>query len=357
MTRITLAWHVVFCAIVVLGKQGVAATVRAPSGFYVLTATDGSNISSTDLKNSHIAGLSIRFSWSAAEPQPGVYNWSYVDSQIALAKQAGKTYMLRPMAGIRAPSWLYTQGAQWTTSDRTGNGGSGSKMPLPWDPIMLSEWDRFVAALGSRYGSDASLVLAHLNGPTSNSAEMHLPSSLLSQYPDAVGKTYAAWQNAIGAYGKAFPSTALSLNLTNVYTTKDGLLQSVASYAETALGARATLQNNSLSATTSLNFAPIQIMSDFVDAGGRAGFQMLYANLNSASAFTAAIQVGNKIGPDYYEIYKPQIAFLGGLSATSAHVAAIPEPATVSLAASAGLGVGFWLRRRTAKRKQGRRSC
>lgn len=319
-----------------------AGTIRAPSGYYLLTGVNQKNVNSSDLANPVLAGLSIRFSWAAAEPAAGVFNWSYVDTEIALAKQAGKPYMLRPLSGIDAPTWLYSEGVQSTTSN------TGAMMPIPWDATMLSEWDKFIAALGARYSADSSLIMAHLGGPTANSADMQLPSSLLTQYPNAISLTYAAWQNVINAYKAAFPSNSISLNMANAFNAHDGLLQSVSSYAETDLGSRAALQNNSLQATTSLSFAPVTIISAFSTTGGEAGFQILYDPKMTSTQFATAIGIGKQAGAKYYEIYKYDVPYLGSAGAGAANLVVVPEPTTISLALSAMSVAGLWCwRRRT----------
>ncbi|MBI3626768.1 beta-galactosidase, partial [Candidatus Uhrbacteria bacterium] len=293
----------------------------APTGYYVLGGVDQMNISAGDLKLPGVVGLSIRFSWSNTEPKPGVFDWSYVDQAVALAKSTGDSYMLRPMAGTSAPSWLYSEGVQSTISDPRGDGSPGSTMPLPWDATMLKEWAKFIDALGARYGSDTSLKLVHLSGPTGNSAEMHLPSALENTVNNAL--VIDAWKNVVNEYAKAFPNTAISLNASNAFSARDGVLSAVSTYVEQTLGRRATIQNNSLAGDISLSFAPVAIMSQFAQAGGRVGFQEVSASSNVArfgGTLEQALAIGRQVGAGYYEIYKTDLPL----------VAATPMPTNVT---------------------------
>src|SRR5581483_11946088 len=186
---------------------------------------------------------------------------------------------------------------------------------------------------------------------TSNSGEMQLPRGLLTEYSNAISLTYGAWQNSINAYKAAFPSNAIALNLANPYSSKDGLLQSVSSYAESALGTRAALQNNSLKSTTSLKFAPVALMQSYASHGGRVGFQSIYDTKMTSSQFAAAMQIGKTVGASYYEVYKFQLPYLSSVAAANVNLAVVPEPSGIALAVTGVLALVLWVRRGAIRRK------
>jgi hypothetical protein len=177
-------------------------------------------------------------------------------------------------------------------------------MPKPWDPVMLEAWGRFVAALGVKYSDDPSITLVHLSGPVADSGEMHLPPALATE-SGAAERVFDAWKQVLDAYSEAFPATAVSLNVSNPLTGRDGLAERVVSQAIEILGERATLQNNSLSAKTSRRFEVVDLLALQSSEGARIGFQMLSPSPHPrfGGEFEQAIEFADQLGARFYEIY------------------------------------------------------
>ena len=93
----------------------------------------------------------------------------------------GKPYKLSVKAGIRTPEWVYNEGAQSFSYKKT-RGARGkiknpreSHIPIPWDPIYLKYFKKFIEQMGERYSGDDNCIAVTISGINSQSAEMHLP--------------------------------------------------------------------------------------------------------------------------------------------------------------------------------------
>lgn len=270
-----------------------------PQGYYLLQAVDRPNVSDRELEQAHIRGLSIRFSWRQTNPEPDVYDWQFVDQQISRARRLGKDIMVRSMAGVVAPEWLYELGAEGTTSRK------GYRMPVPWDESMLRYWSRYVAEFGRKYGQGKDITLVHMSGPTADSVEMHLPDTL-APTRENIERVFRAWKTSIDAYDAAFPETPIALNLGIPLNGRDGLPERVSKYLIDAVGQRATLQSNALSARTSDRFGIYRLIRSQSRQGVRVGFQMLgnSGHPRFGGTFQRAIRTGEEAGAKYYEIYR-----------------------------------------------------
>ena len=72
---------------------------RAPQGFFLLQGVDKSNVRDSALRDSNIAGLSIRVSWDSIDKGTN-FDWDWLDSQVNRARALRKPYMIRLMAGV-----------------------------------------------------------------------------------------------------------------------------------------------------------------------------------------------------------------------------------------------------------------
>ena len=232
-----------------------------------------SNLYSDLLTNPAIAGLVLQAHWDTLNPNPpssaNAYDWSYVDAAFSSAAtwngqnpaRAPKTVQLIVTPGFQSPPWLLDQipscdglfqsPAQIPAScgkvTITGyvEGGDGTQLPLPWNPVYKAAWKTFLTALAGRYTSNPTFVSIAVAGPTASSAEMILPNPgntpaqsqfggisvedvwlrlLAFQYPNqqAYQKSDQAfideWNAAIDLYGQLFSG------LTLVATTGNGLI-------------------------------------------------------------------------------------------------------------------------------------
>jgi hypothetical protein len=200
------------------------------SGLYSLCPADG-DIPSGVLSNSHVDGIAVRADWSFIEPSHGNYKWSYLDGVINAATSAGKKVSLSITAGTSTPAWVYKAGAQsFTFIDASSP--SVQTIPVPWDPVFLTQWTNLITALGNRYAGNTTLTQVKLTGINAASAETWLPRSTgvnvtagkktWTTTDDvanwvAIGYTRTlvenAWQTIASAWSQAFPQQQIAAML------------------------------------------------------------------------------------------------------------------------------------------------
>jgi len=260
------------------------------------------------LGNPAISGLTLQVHWDTLNPNapPGAnaYDWSYVDDAFAQAAEAAKTIQLIVPPGFQTPQWVLSQipscdglfafpvqtpPSTCGTATFVGysEGGDGTVLPLPWNPIYKSAWRTFLTALAARYGSNPAFVSIAVAGPTAASAEMIVPNNnnsnnpqtqfdlpiapndmwrqlLLFQYPGMAAYKNSdqafidEWNAAIDMYGEVFSGVTL------VATTGDGLINFSSNFTiPSAFSADCGNPNMDCAAETT-------ILSHFVDptAGG-----------------------------------------------------------------------------------------
>jgi PKD repeat protein len=178
--------------------------------------------------NPNVDGIAVRATWDYIEPTQGSYNWAYLDSVINAAVAAGKKVSLSIAAGVRTPAWVYAAGAQaFTFVDNTSP--LTQTLPVPWDPVFLTQWTNFITQLGNRYAATPQLTQVKITGINYASSETMLPYSTGVQVTVgtntwtttndvadwvAVGYTRTkvenAWQTIADTFSQAFPRQQIS---------------------------------------------------------------------------------------------------------------------------------------------------
>jgi hypothetical protein len=253
------------------------------NGIYSLPAGNAP-ITPDMLNGVGVVGVSLRTTWSRMESEEGQWNFDYLDASIAAARGAGKKVMIRVLAGVHTPEWVYARGAKrFEFTQRNPNRvrrGEPTHLPIPWDETYLRYWTRFVQKLGERYRDDPAVVLVHLAGPTRSSAEMHLPKAKedrekWQQMGYTPKKLTDAWKQVMDVYAQSFPKQCLGLNISMpIYD--DGVVEAVLEYGLEKQGARMCLQGNWLSAHTQELFPYYKLIRQY-GAKAAIGFQMLGA--------------------------------------------------------------------------------
>jgi len=163
--------------------------------------------------NPAVDGIALRTEWDKIETSNGVYDWSYLDRNIAAAAAAGKKVSISVAAGVTTPSWLYNLGAAGFTFT---SGGTNYKIPVPWDPVFLAQWTQFVRDLGARYATNPAVVLVKITGINALTPETMLPrTSADNTRWAAIGytptKVENAWRTIADTFAQAFPKKQISL--------------------------------------------------------------------------------------------------------------------------------------------------
>ena len=191
------------------------------------------------LANPAIAGLHIELHWKLGQPNPppAALNLLYVDDAFTEAASYGKTVQLDVTGGFNSPQWLWdssqptglpscdpiflnpTQSAlncgtvtfnyYGENTDQDGNTVSGSPslvLPLPWNSTYIADWQAFISALQSRYGSNDALVAVVMAGPTAASPEMIMPNNFNTCASGQKGPCYTC-PNGIPSMASCTPGT------------------------------------------------------------------------------------------------------------------------------------------------------
>ncbi len=252
----------------------VAQTPRRPRGVYAVVNVEDAisqNPSLTPaqldtyfngfyqglLADPAISGLALQVHWDTlnpnAAPAANAYFWNYVDDAFAQASSAKKTIQLIVDPGFQSPQWMLDQipacdglfqSPSTTPPNNCGTvtftgykeGGDGTELPLPWNPLYKSAWKTFLTALAGRYGQNPAFVSIAVAGPTAASAEMTTVSNSTatsqtqfggispnSMWSQLLGFHYAGmaayqnsdqafideWNNAIDLYGQIFRGITL----------------------------------------------------------------------------------------------------------------------------------------------------
>ena len=281
----------------------------------IFTVSTPSTMVDTALANPNVSGLSVRVSWAALEPSPGVYDWRRIDDAIARARAAGKLAMIRILAGIYTPDWVLAQVPTLTFSgadcyNAATTYPSQVTMPIPWNATFLSLWTRLVGALGARYDGNPTLYSMQMSGG-GFIGEMTLPTDvqkwLDAGYTDA--KYVGAWDTIVDSFRRAFPTTPVNLDITapfplNQYTTD--VFVPVASYSTQDGSKRAWVQNNALRWQMLGVYGPYRKEIRTVSPTTRVGYQMLGVS-DSADHLHMAFQVAIEDGASYVEVYGADI--------------------------------------------------
>jgi hypothetical protein len=215
------------------------------------------------LNNPAVSGICIAAEWRELEPEEGKYDFSLIDAVLKKTRLRNKTVSLRVLPGISTPEWVYRKGAkQFEFTDinpNHDNYSSGRRdstyqkklsIPVPWDTVFLSCWEKFVAAYGSHCRKAENIAMIHITGPTRHSAEMHLPKEPEDKknWIDmgySAQKLSGAWKRALDAFASAFPQTPVVLNLSPVIF-DDEVMETVVRYGYGKYGQRFFMQNNIL---------------------------------------------------------------------------------------------------------------
>ena len=107
----------------------------------------------------------LRFPWCHVEPEEGVYNWAFIDTEIQKFAQAGKSVMLAitcSETGIRfaTPEWVKDAGAKgifWEYGKGQNQEERGVWMPDYSDPVFLEKWENFMIEYAKKYDGNTNV--------------------------------------------------------------------------------------------------------------------------------------------------------------------------------------------------------
>src|SRR6266850_1995332 len=237
------------------------ASAEVPRGVFSLSPA-GVACQDSVLSNPSVDGVGIRQNWKDLEPTEGVYNWSFLDSQVARAAAAGKKVLLRINTQFAKPEWVTNA---VTNADGVffafDKDGVPTTIPVFWDPTFLAKKKAMIAALGAHFTNNSAIEIVWTSFANANSEDWsvpHTPPDIANWF--AVGysseKLLDAGKQIIDATMAAFPNQYVTLAVAgNGHVGSTGNLDPDASYVarNAVLAARATwpgrliVQKNSLS--------------------------------------------------------------------------------------------------------------
>jgi hypothetical protein len=235
----------------------------------------------SELGDPLIYGLSWRFRWKTIEPQEGQYNWQAIDKAIEVTRKAGKKVILRIVAGVHTPEWVYQAGAKpfdFGNADLLHPEAYEKtlRMPIPWDDVYLAKWEEFIQAFGKRYNGNPHIYSIPMSGG-GHIDEMNLPKAYekwrQAGYSDE--RLTSAWKRIIDTYQKALPNTPTSLAINEpLGGRRSNVLNPIVSYVLTTYPHKVYLQENALKADLPRNGQIRQIIREASDKT-TVGYQMV----------------------------------------------------------------------------------
>jgi hypothetical protein len=248
-----------------------AEPLKPLSGVFSLLPLNNIPSDLTELGSPDVTGISARFTWSAIEPSPGVYDWRAIDRAISKAQSSGKKLMLRISAGIYSPKWLYKSGVptigavtapvnyEEPNPQRQTLAASLVTSPIVWDHTYLHYWERLIKNLGQRYDGNPVIVSIQMTGG-GVTAEM----TLYTQQFDWLSRGYSdeimisTWKFIIDAYQANFPTTLTNLNILEPIRGVSHVVDPVVDYCLSLYPGKVSIQNNGLNARGAACLSTIQ---------------------------------------------------------------------------------------------------
>ncbi|MDQ3830533.1 MAG: beta-galactosidase, partial [Candidatus Tectomicrobia bacterium] len=164
-------------ALLLVVSQGHAT--EPPFGVFSLTPA-GKTVKAEILTHPSVAGVSIRTPWPEVELAEGVYDWSYLDQQVARSAAAGKQILLRVVAGgEETPPWVVAAGVQtFTFVDKNRYHATYNQpltIPVFWDPMFLQHKTQLILAMGQYFAPNPHVVVVSASCANATSDDWHVP--------------------------------------------------------------------------------------------------------------------------------------------------------------------------------------
>jgi Beta-galactosidase len=321
------------------------AFAQVPRGVFSLSNPDRI-ANDIVLNNPDVTGVSIRHSWASLEPTEGVFDWTFLDLEVARAAAAGKQVMLRIGTQQSKPAWVTAAiedagGTFFTFLDH----GVLTTIPVFWDPTFLAKKTAMITALGEHFTNNPTVTLvaaSFANCCGEDWGVPHTPPDIINWL--ALGytseKMIEAGRTIIDATMAAFPNQYVTLSVggtgkghgTDLDPTDDYVARNAVLNARASWPGRLFVQRNILS--TCIPPAPgtgtlfETLMWDFQPL---VGWQMLYpcnndptyrvncgVPIDPAAALRRSVDAGVSYGGKFIEIYQTDVINLPG-AITYAH--------------------------------------
>ncbi len=290
----------------------------------------------------NIDGFRYKSGWAKIQPtDANTFNWTSIDSAIAVAAAHGKKLCISIGAGLGTPSWVYTTSPvvykyHMTETDQD-TGQSIGDQPLPWDTAYQAKWAAFVAAFAARYESNPTLSYVVIGGFMQNfnstialtdgdfnaieAIAKNPPSGypgLTTPYADFSAAYVPAAEKVVGMFATNFATTPIILTLFRVVPGDLGVtLQNVVPD-----WAKVTYPNHFGTMISALYAVPAPHTPPPVPFSFPKGFQMVDKTSNTARVYIDpdpiplplapiplldALEHGVTLGGQYVEVYEDDL--------------------------------------------------
>ena len=334
---------------VVLPSHVIAGVPTIPNGVFALIKA-GAPTGSSVLSNPDVDGISLRIGWSSVNPSEDSYDWSYFDTEIAKAKNAGKTVLLRVSAGQNIPGWVAAASKAageptFSFYETDQQGGQLITEPVFWATTLLAKKAKFIAAFGARYNSNPVVAIVACQFAGARNDDNNVPdSTAVDGIPPSGSSEVSRWLAAGYTSAKmvdtgnkvisdtmtAFSNKAVALAIGSTSTTLDPqgaeyVSQTVINTARSKWGNRMVATRNNISEKAPSPPAPTgSCWSLMYDLRPAVGGQMLWfsygdstcrnaangAPCDAATVLTHSVERVHDYGWNYLEIYNADIVGL-----------------------------------------------
>ena len=348
------------------GTGNVRADV--PRGVFTLSTSDKAAKQDV-LDNPNVDGLSIRAGWVGLEPTEGVFDWTFLDSEVARAAAAGKAVLLRIMTQSGKPQWVTDAvAAAGGTFYSFDDNGVPTAIPVFWDPTYLAKKKAMIVALGTHFANNPTVKIVCASFANATSEDWNVPHT-----QDAVANWLAvgytsekmldAGRQIIDTTMTAFPNSYVTLAISgnghvnglNLDPDADYVARNAILTANISWPGRLIVQKNSLSTISTPAPGTDANWEVLYNSRPEVGGQMLFWCSNDASyrmnggvpgdpaaVLHNAIDIGLGYGMKFEEIYQTDCVNLTAEIAY-AHTAllALPDPTPTPSATPPAAPTGF----------------
>lgn len=298
------------------------------------------------LEDRRTRGVSYNLLWKTIEPEKDRFDWSPIESSLALARKHGKCLNIRVIGGAWGiPDWVYREAKPYYFVDKNPHHRSEGEIlrnVTPWDPHYVARWKVFITELAKKIDAKPSVCIVYMTGPAKTSGEMHLPREKdlrRGQDPASPHTTWVAlgggrdsifgsWEVILRHYAASFRSKYLGLGSALILGDRE-LHAKILKVAMDSIGDRFCLQGNWVSGKASYedrlsnpgtarkgNAFQLQTFKTLRSRGGCIGAQALGTQETRMGDFDEFVRNVILIDASYVELQDAY--FRGGAQAKAA---------------------------------------
>lgn len=151
------AFYLVFILILFFTETQAQTPFGGHTGLYILGASN-QPLPTADFSKIFVDGAAVRVLWNSLETAPGVFNWTFLDGEVAKAAAANKKVSISVLGN---PDWLAALGAQqYFYIDKNPNHPTfGDTLPdyVPWDPVFVSRVKNLNQKMGQHFSANPTV--------------------------------------------------------------------------------------------------------------------------------------------------------------------------------------------------------